>query len=32
MSKTILCTSEFKAQVKRLSRRYRKVIEDIESL
>lgn len=32
MSKAILWTNEFKAQVKRLSRRYRKVIEDIEKL
>ena len=32
MSKTILWTNEFKAQVKRLSRRYRKIFDDIENL
>jgi len=32
MSKTILWTTEFKAQVKRLSRRHRKVFDDIEKL
>lgn len=32
MPKTILWTTEFKAQVKHLSRRHRKVFDDIEKL
>lgn len=32
MKPTIIWTNEFKAQIRRLSRRYRKIYDDIESL